>query len=146
MHSHIWYWFMIFVLIWTFQILFLQNFYESMKTDDIIHLADTMLTVYEKEGYEDIFTELAVENDMCIEVRDRYGRVVYSKDMMGINCVIHGLNNQTLDIIRLVKADGDGIIYGNRQCVRFNYGCPRAQLVEAIDRMGKAILELRASK
>lgn len=119
MHSHIWYWFMIFlmavfVLIWTFQILFLQNFYESMKTDDIIHLADTMLTVYEKEGYEDIFTELAVENDMCIEVRDRYGRVVYSKDMMGINCVIHGLNNQTLDIIRLVKADGDGIIYGKQ--------------------------------
>lgn len=119
MHSHIWYWFMIFLvavflLVWVFQIVFLQTFYESMKVNDIIQLADTMLTVYQKDGYEDIYTKLAVENDMCIEVRDRYGRVVYSKDMMGINCVIHGLNNQTMDIIRMVKADGDGIVYGKQ--------------------------------
>lgn len=119
MHMHIWYWFIIFVmavfvLVWVFQILFLQAFYESMKTSDIIQLADTMLTVYDTDRYEDIYTELAVENNMCIEVRDRYGRTVYSKDTMGISCVIHGLNNQTLDIIRLVKADGDGIVYGKQ--------------------------------
>lgn len=119
MHMHIWYWFVIFVmavfvLVWVFQILFLQNFYESMKTNDIIDLADTMLTVYQTEGYEDIYTELAVDNDMCIEVRDRYGRTVYSNDVMGINCVIHGLNNQTLDLIRLLKTDGDGVIYGKQ--------------------------------
>lgn len=119
MHSHIWYWFMIFlmavfVLVWVFQIVFLQTFYESMKINDIIQLADTMLTVYGNEGYEEIYTKLAVENDMCIEVRDRYSRVVYSKDMMGINCVIHGLNNQTMDIIRIVKADGDGVVYGKQ--------------------------------
>ena len=40
----------------------------------------------------------------------------------------------------------DGEIYGNPQCVRFNYGCPRAQLQEALTRMGKAIEELRAAK
>ena len=40
----------------------------------------------------------------------------------------------------------DGEIYGNPQCVRFNYGCPRAQLQEALARMGKAIEELRAAK
>lgn len=32
-----------------------------------------------------------------------------------------------------------GEIYGNPQCVRFNYGCPRHQLLEALDRMETAI-------
>lgn len=32
-----------------------------------------------------------------------------------------------------------GEIYGNIQCVRFNYGCPRAQLIEALDRIEKAL-------
>ena len=39
-----------------------------------------------------------------------------------------------------------GVIYGDPTCVRFNYGCPRAQLVEALDRMEAAIKKLRESK
>lgn len=117
MRMHIWYWFVIFimavfVLVWVFQILFLQYFYESMKTTDIIRLADTMLASYGTTNFKDTYNELALENEMCIEVRDRYGRVVYSQDVMGINCVIHGLENETLNIIRLVKQNPDGVIYG----------------------------------
>ena len=40
----------------------------------------------------------------------------------------------------------DGDIYGNRQCVRLNYGCPRSQLKEALDRMERAITALRDKK
>lgn len=40
----------------------------------------------------------------------------------------------------------DGARYGYDQCVRFNYGCPRAQMVEAIDRMENAIAEWREEK
>lgn len=32
-----------------------------------------------------------------------------------------------------------GEIYGFIQCVRFNYGCPRAQLIESLDRIEKAL-------
>lgn len=39
-----------------------------------------------------------------------------------------------------------GVIYGDPKCVRFNYGCPRAQLVEALDRMEAAIAGLRENK
>lgn len=39
----------------------------------------------------------------------------------------------------------DGEIYGDGQCVRFNYGCPRSQLLEALDRMEKAIEKWRES-
>ena len=36
-----------------------------------------------------------------------------------------------------------GEIFGYQQCIRFNYGCPRGQLIEVLDRMEKALLELR---
>ncbi|MBQ7840201.1 MAG: aminotransferase class I/II-fold pyridoxal phosphate-dependent enzyme [Lachnospiraceae bacterium] len=39
-----------------------------------------------------------------------------------------------------------GKIYGNSQCVRFNYGCPRKQLIEALDRMEAAIDRWRKNK
>lgn len=32
-----------------------------------------------------------------------------------------------------------GVVYGDKRFIRFNYGCPRAQMVEAIDRMEAAI-------
>ena len=83
MQVHIWCWFMVFVLVvfvllWVFQILFLQNFYDRMKTSDIIQIANTMVEQYQSGDYKKSFSELALENDMCIEVRDRYGRSVYS--------------------------------------------------------------------
>lgn len=36
-----------------------------------------------------------------------------------------------------------GEIYGDIQCIRLNYGCPRAQLAEALERMENAIRKLR---
>ena len=41
---------------------------------------------------------------------------------------------------------GDGVIYGNNQYIRFNYGCPRAQMIEALDRIEKAVDAWRAAK
>ena len=39
-----------------------------------------------------------------------------------------------------------GKIYGYSRYVRFNYGCPRSQLIEALDRMEEAINIWRANK
>lgn len=37
----------------------------------------------------------------------------------------------------------NGEDFGDVQCVRLNFGCPRAQLQEALDRMEKAVMELK---
>ena len=37
---------------------------------------------------------------------------------------------------------GDGEIYGDSKFIRFNYGCPREQLVEALNRMEQAVKNL----
>ncbi len=117
MQVHIWCWFMVFVLVvfvllWVFQILFLQNFYDRMKTSDIIQIANTMVEQYQSGDYKKSFSELALENDMCIEVRDRYGRSVYSGDVMGSNCVLHGLNNSSKDIIDRLEQESDHVLFG----------------------------------
>ena len=41
---------------------------------------------------------------------------------------------------------GDGVIYGNPKCIRFNYGCPRGQLLETLDRMESALLAWKACR
>ena len=110
MRLHIWGWFVVFVgsvfvLLWVFQILFLNNFYERMKIADIARLADRMSVQYLSGNYAESFTALALENQMCIEVRDQYERSSFSVDVLGENnCYIHGPNNHARDIIRLVKA------------------------------------------
>lgn len=115
--THIWLWFMLFVLVvfvllWGFEILFLQLFYVRTKTSDIISLADKMKAQYATGSYMEEFSELAMDNDMCIVVYDpvNLNRKMYSKDVMGINCVIHGLDNDSLDIIRMVKTSADGVV------------------------------------
>lgn len=124
MQAHIWLWFMfftllVFVMLWICQFL-LQHFYDRMKTADIIALADEMLTEYEKGDYQQTFTKLAVDNDMCIEVRDRFSRHVWGKDVMGINCVLHGLENDSIAIIRALREESDGVIYGTENNPKTN--------------------------
>lgn len=102
----------VFVLLWVFEILFLQSFYVRTKTSDIISLADDMKLHYEKDGYEAEFSKLATDNEMCIVIYDavNINRKLYSKDIMGINCVLHGLENESLRIIRQVKSSESGEI------------------------------------
>ena len=67
--------------------------------------------------------------------------------LLWLDCSRMGLENPHdffLEKAHVKVCDGD--IYGYRQCVRFNYGCPREQLIEALNRMVKAIEEWRAAK
>ena len=121
MRLHIWGWFVVFVgavfvLLWFFQILFLNNFYERMKTADIAKLADRMSVQYLSGDYSESFVSLAIENQMCIEVRDQYERTSFSVDVLGENnCYVHGPNNHSRDIIRLLKSQPDGVLYGKER-------------------------------
>ena len=59
----IWYWFMeyvllTFLLLWVFQGVFLQKFYDSMKTRDVIRLSDQLVEIYQNDPYwYDAFVE-----------------------------------------------------------------------------------------
>ena len=118
MRRNIWLWFMEFVLLtftllWVCQVLFLQTFYDRMKTKDIMRLADRMIELYQKGGYEEDFKQLAIRNELCIEVLDIRYRPVYDQHVMGGSCFIHGYNSRAKDIVQEhLRNEADGVYYG----------------------------------
>lgn len=80
--------------------MFLENFYEGMKISDVKRSAATIVENYGDEDYSDLLTEIAINNDLCIVITDKFNRTVYSKDVMGRNCLIHGPNNMSYDLFR----------------------------------------------
>lgn len=120
MRTHIFGWFILFVdavflLLWVCQVLFLQNFYDRMKAGDIIRTADAMIAQYQSgNDYRDDFERLAIKNEMCIEIRDKYYRSIYWKDVLGANCLIHGNNNHCREILdNYLKKEQSGVYYGS---------------------------------
>ncbi len=64
--------------------------------------------------------------------------------LLWVDCSELGLENPADFFLEKAKVKVcDGEIYGNVQFIRFNYACPRAQLIEALDRMEKAVEGLR---
>lgn len=60
--------------------------------------------------------------------------------LLWVNCEALNLSDPAEFILENAKVKvSSGSVYGDPQCFRFNYGCPREQLIEALDRIEKAI-------
>lgn len=110
------------VLLWLFQIVFLQKFYTTMRQDDVKSSAITMINEYGNDGYEKVFDKLAYENEICIKVVDIYGlRTIYSNDdIMGANCLIHG-PSRIYDYLMELKQSESGVISHKLKNPQTNY-------------------------
>lgn len=103
----------VFVLLWICQIFFLENFYEQMKKKDVYNVSVSLANAYddlESSAYNRLLSKEALANDLCIEVLDKYGRSVYSKEALG-DCLIHGRENSTYMFIKRIDESKEGWIY-----------------------------------
>ena len=118
MRLHIWIWFMVFVvavfvLLWVSQILFLQNAYDRMTATEVKRQANRITAAYQKgdaEEFRETCDEIAVKFNICITMCDSLQRpLIYTRDVLGINCLIHGKNrnNMTHTIIQKLRESGD---------------------------------------
>lgn len=119
MRLHIWTWFMVFVvavfvLLWLSQIIFLQNFYDRMTAKEVGRQADRIIAAYETGDADQLRStcdEAAVDCNLCITIFDSLQRpLIYSRDVLGINCVIHGRNNKSAAAIRALREEGSGVL------------------------------------
>ncbi len=102
----------ILIMLWFLQIVFLGNFYESMKIKEVKKAANEITEHYGEDGYSRLLTNLAISNDMCIEVVDRYGRTMYTKDTLGKSCLIHSPGARVNDFIyKLKNSEKEEICY-----------------------------------
>lgn len=113
----------VFVLMWFFQIIFLENFYEGMKVQDVDKTAEKIVDAYaedDTEEFSEILTKAAVDHDLCIEVLDKYGRSLYSREVLG-ECIIHGRGNSNQPFIERILHSNSGEIIYKMKNPRTNY-------------------------
>jgi signal transduction histidine kinase len=84
----LWRYFILFAAIiltalWLLQIVFLQSFYESMKTADVKKIADRLVSEYEQEDFANTLARLAFRNAILVFVTDTNGNVIYTSDEHG---------------------------------------------------------------
>jgi signal transduction histidine kinase len=114
----IWLYFMVFtlivfILLWVFQIFFLEHIYESMKIRDVNEAAETLVESYstmDSADFTALLSSTSSEHEICIEVYDKYGRSIYSREYLG-DCVIHGRENNTFEFLERISSSDDGQIY-----------------------------------
>ncbi len=113
----------VFILLWVFQILFLERFYESMKIRDVERAAVSLASSYDEMDSSDFgeaITRIAVENDLCIDILDRHGRSVYSREVLG-DCLIHGKGNNVYAYVQRIDSSDNGWIHYKIKNPRSNY-------------------------
>ncbi len=99
---NIWLYFMgytiiVFVIFWLCQILFLEKFYTQSKIQDVDEAANEIISSFEVDSSSEFnkrIDNIAIENDLCIEVVDKYGRTLYTEEA-SVDCLIHGKGNST---------------------------------------------------
>ncbi len=121
---------LVFVLLWLFQILFLEKFYSQSKIHDVDAAATQIIKSFDvdpKSEFSDKLAKIASENDLCIEVVDRYGRSLYTKEY-SVGCIIHGKENGTYYYLKRITDNGNKPIWlkvnnPNNNCSTVLYGC-----------------------
>lgn len=96
------------VLMWLFQVVFLQKFYIIMKTGDVTNATNQIISAYNSDNNYELFDNIAKQNELSIRIVSRYGmRDLYSNNgyMNGFS-IIHGFADISNYIMEIQENDG----------------------------------------
>jgi signal transduction histidine kinase len=96
------------VLMWLFQVVFLQKFYITMKTRDVTNATNQIVTAYNSDDNYQQLDSIAKQNELAIRIVSRYGmRDLYSNnDYMNGFSIIHGFADISQYIMEIQDSDG----------------------------------------
>ena len=121
MRLTIWLWFMAFVvltfiLLWGFQVLFMQKFYDGMKTNDVMRLSDQLIAMmHDGEASYDSLKDLETRNGVCIQILDRQKRKLFPECVIGEKyCAIHSRTENHSVEYALLANDAENGVYSDR--------------------------------
>lgn len=102
----------IMLILWLLQIVFINSYYETMKTNEIKRIGDSLVEEYDKEGFEDFLYSTSLTEGIVIQILDKDGRLVYPLNLIDI------IRQPRLDyrlftefLINLAQAEDDYVIY-----------------------------------
>ena len=84
------------VLLWTFQVVFLDDFYKSIKIREIRSAATNIAVHINDKDTSTLISDTAKNSEVCILVADLGGQTAYSADVLP-DCVIHKMPTYMLN-------------------------------------------------
>lgn len=93
------------ILLWLFQVVFLDSFYKSIKINEIKAAANTIEKSIDDENIGTIVSNISINNDICIEVLSSTGDILYSSHVLK-ECIIHD-NTPSFDKNTIPSAVGE---------------------------------------
>lgn len=86
---------LILFFLWTFQVLFLDTYYEWETRKTMNQTRNLVKSSYEKDDFMDIYDKLSYNNNICIEIISN-NKIIYSSDAMNRGCIIENSSNKSI--------------------------------------------------
>lgn len=103
----------IMIILWLLQIVFLNNYYETMKINEMKKIGNSLVNQYGQEGFEDLLYTTSRNEGIIIQILNKDGSLIYP-----INSILDLLRQPKLDygvfsefLINLYKAEDNYVIY-----------------------------------
>lgn len=94
-----------------------------MKIRDVENAATSLVESFDSmnsNDFNEALTRIAVDNDLCIDVLDKFGRSFSSREILG-DCLIHGRGNNVHAYIQNIANSTNGWVYYKIRNPRSNY-------------------------
>lgn len=99
-----------FMIIWLFQIIFMQSFYKRVKKRDIEYAVTEMISCFDdEESLRTAVVRTSDEYDLCITIFDGAKKEIVSSDILSGQCLIHSKDTDVNDYINKIRASIIGI-------------------------------------
>lgn len=98
------------ILLWFFQVVFLNSFYKSIKVNEIKATANTIEKSINEADIETIISTLSENNEICIKVLSSSGDVIYSSHVVR-GCIIHSKSSFDQKALPSDVTQNDGELY-----------------------------------
>ncbi|MEA4852647.1 MAG: HAMP domain-containing sensor histidine kinase [Christensenella sp.] len=97
------------LLLWLFQIVFLDDFYQSIKQNEIKDAAQTIEDNTDNENIQILMDMIAHRYDVCVRITDLEGTDVYSSELTP-DCVIHKMPTYEMSILAQETQNAGGTL------------------------------------
>lgn len=101
------------VVLWLFQVVFMEKFYETIKKGEVREVGQTIEANVSRSNIDQIMDNLAVSRNLCIILTDARGRRIYSKNAMDPNATIGDLNSAEYVRLGLAAKEKGGQMFAD---------------------------------
>lgn len=95
------------ILLWLFQVVFLDSFYRYIKINEVKNTAKSLSNNIDNANFNDIVQEIGASNEVCIEILSESGATLFTCDTLK-DCLIHKMPKMAKYELAIKTIDNGG--------------------------------------